>query len=97
MRAKVTFNLHPEFVIINRFATLDSILSGVIFKSQYAKDSNFRKAVKMSEELPIEKIFLSDREWFYKASYPQFKIRDFKPIKFFKSTTMGRYLSKGIL
>jgi CRISPR type IV-associated protein Csf3 len=94
MRAKVTFNLHPEFVIIENYTTLDSILSGVIFKSQYAKDSDFHKAVAMSEKLPMEKIFLSDREWFYKASHPQFKIRDFKPIKFFKSTTTGRHLSK---
>ena len=94
MRAKVIFNLYPEFVIIDRYTTLDSILSGVIFKNQYAKDSDFRKAMAMSEKLPIEKIFLSDREWFYKASYPQFKIRDFKQIKFFKSTTMVRYLLK---
>jgi len=94
MRAKVTFNLHPEFVIIENYTTLDSILSGVIFKGQYAKDSNFHKAVEMSKELPIEKVVLPNGEWFYKTSHPQFKIMDFKPIKFFKSTTMGRYLSK---
>ena len=94
MRAKVTFNLYPEFVITDRYTTLDSILSGVIFKIQYAKDSDFRKAVAMSEKLPIEKVVLPNGEWFYKASHPQFKMLDFKPIKFFKSTTIGRYLSK---
>ena len=92
MRVKVTFKLYPELVIIDRYTTLDSILSGVIFKSQYAKNSNFHKAVAMSEKLPIEKVVLPNGEWFYKASHPQFKIKDFKPIKFFKSTTMGRYL-----
>ena len=94
MRVKVTFKLHPELVIIERYTTLDSILSGVIFKSQYAKDSNFHKAVAMSEKLPIERVVLPNGEWFYKASHPQFKIKDFKPIKFFKSTTTGRYLTK---
>jgi len=92
MRVKVTFKLYPELVIIERYTTLDAILSGVIFKSQYAKNSNFHKAVAMSEKLPIEKVVLPNGEWFYKASHPQFKIKDFKPIKFFKSTTMGRYL-----
>ena len=92
MRVKVTFKLYPKLVIIERYTTLDSILSGVIFKSQYAKDSNFHKAVAMSEKLPIERVVLPNGEWFYKASHPQFKIKDFKPIKFFKSTTMGRYL-----
>ena len=92
MRVKVTFKLYPELVIIERYTTLDAILSGVIFKSQYAKDSNFHKAVAMSEKLPIERVVLPNGEWFYKASHPQFKIKDFKPIKFFKSTTMGRYL-----
>jgi len=94
MRVKVTFKLYPELVIIDRYTTLDSILSGVIFKSQYAKNSNFHKAVAMSEKLPIEKVVLPNGEWFYKASHPQFKIKDFKPIKFFKSTTTGRYLTK---
>jgi len=94
MRVKVTFKLYPELVIIERYTTLDAILSGVIFKSQYAKNSNFHKAVAMSEKLPIEKVVLPNGEWFYKASHPQFKIKDFKPIKFFKSTTTGRYLTK---
>ena len=94
MRVKVTFKLYPKLIIIERYTTLDSILSGVIFKSQYAKNSNFHKAVAMSEKLPIERVVLPNGEWFYKASHPQFKIKDFKPIKFFKSTTTGRYLTK---
>jgi len=94
MRVKVTFKLYPKLVIIERYTTLDSILSGVIFKSQYAKDSNFHKAVAMSEKLPIERVVLPNGEWFYKASHPRFKVLDFKPIKFFKSTTTGRYLTK---
>jgi len=94
MRAKVTFILNPEYVIIDKYTTLDSILSGVIFKNFYTKDSNFKKALDTSEKLPIVKVYLQDGEWFYKASHPQFKIRDVNMIKFFKSTTIGRYLSK---